>query len=423
MDDATVAFQNLGISLLLGLLVGLQRERTSAELGGLRTFPLIAVLGTVSALLAGQFGGWIVAAALLGVVASVVIGNMHLLRTGNSQPGTTTEIAMLLMFAVGAYLVVGHREVAIAVGGGLAVLLQFKPELHGFAARLGDEDLRAIMQFVLISCIVLPILPNRAYGPFEVLNPFEIWLMVVLIVGISLGGYVAYKFLGQRAGTALSGILGGAISSTATTVSYSRRTANAAENASLAALVIVIASLVLYVRVLIEIAAVSPSFLSAAFGPVIAMMVFGVLPLLIVGLFVRREPTAPLEQKNPTELRSAMTFAGLYAVVLLALAAAKEYLGGEGLYLVAGLSGLTDMDAITLSTSRLVEAERLSAANGWRLIIVAAMSNLCFKGLMVGLLGHRKLFAQIVLYFGLSIAGGAVLLALWPDWKLVLPSQ
>ena len=149
-----------------------------------------------------------------------------------SHHGTTTDVAMLLMFAVGVFIVVGSIPVAIAVGGGVAVLLQFKPELHRIAQRLGDEDLRAIMQFVLITCIILPVLPNHNYGPgrfihpgkpiaaLDVLNPWQIWLMVVLVVGLSLTGYIVYKFFGRNAGILLGGILGGAISSTATTVSY-----------------------------------------------------------------------------------------------------------------------------------------------------------------------------------------------------------
>ena len=139
----------------------------------------------------------------------------------------TTEVAILVMYVVGAYLVVGERMVAVAVGATVAVLLQFKPELHGIAARLGDQDLRAIMTFALITCIILPVLPNTTYevvSPLDVLNPFEIWMMVVLMVGISLTGYLVYKFFGRNAGILLGGVLGGAVSSTATTLSYAKRT-------------------------------------------------------------------------------------------------------------------------------------------------------------------------------------------------------
>jgi len=218
MGRGSIVFQ-LAIALGLGLLVGLQREHVTKRLGGVRTFPLVTMLGAISGLLAQSFGGWMVAAGLLALTGIIVIGDLAELREDKLDPGVTTEVAMLLMFVIGAYLVVGRREVAIALGGAVAVLLQFKGELHGIARKLGEDDLRAIMQFVLISCIILPVLPDKTYGPYAVINPRNIWLMIVLIVGLSLSGYIAYKFFGSKVGVVLSGILGGLISSTATTVS------------------------------------------------------------------------------------------------------------------------------------------------------------------------------------------------------------
>ncbi len=164
----------------------------------MRTFPLITVLGTVSAVLGQSFGGWVVAAALLGIATLLAWSHWVRVHENDAGAGTTTDMAALLMFGVGSLLVVAPLAIAVAIGGGVAVLLQFKPELHGLAQRLGDDDLRAIMQFVLITCIILPVLPDKLFGPpgLEVLNPRETWLMVVLIVGINLGGYIAYKFLG-----------------------------------------------------------------------------------------------------------------------------------------------------------------------------------------------------------------------------------
>jgi uncharacterized membrane protein (DUF4010 family) len=241
-DDVAATFQRLGAALLLGMLVGLQRQRTST-MAGLRTFPIITLLGTLAALVDRQLGagGWVIGAAMLSTAAMMVVGNIHQIRQATGDGGITTEAAVLFMFALGAYLAYGDLVIAVALGAGTAVLLQFKGELHGIAARLGDQDLRAIMQFALITCIVLPILPNREFGPLAVLNPFKTWLMVVLIVGISLGGYIVYKFWGARAGILLGGILGGAISSTATTASYARRTAASPETTPLAAAVILIA--------------------------------------------------------------------------------------------------------------------------------------------------------------------------------------
>ncbi|MGO8692003.1 MAG: MgtC/SapB family protein [Thermoguttaceae bacterium] len=415
-------FQQLGISLLLGLLVGLQREHAAAGAAGLRTFPLISVLGTVSALLAAQFGGWIVAAGLLGIVAVLVTGHLNRPAGTEAGRGTTTDVAMLLMFAVGALLVMGPAEmkVAVAVGGGVAVLLQFKPELHGIARRLGDEDLKAIMQFVLITCIVLPLLPNRrlalplppGYAALDVLNPFEIWLMVVLIVGLGLGGYIFYKFFGRDAGTLLGGVLGGAISSTATTISYARGARDGAGAARAAAVVIMIASTVSCLRVLAAVAVVAPKFLLTVAAPVGVLMVLTLAPALGMWLWHRRQPASAPEHQNPTQLRSAIVFGVMYAVVLLALAGAQKFAGGHGLYAVAGLSGLTEMDAITLSTARMSLGDLLVAGIGWRLIVIAVMANMVSKTVLAGLLGGFRLLGEMALLFAAAMAGGAAMLAL-----------
>ena len=258
------------------------------------------------------------------------------------------------------------------------------------------------MQFALISMVVLPVLPDRAYGPYGVFNPFEIWLMVVLIVGISLVGYVAYKLLGAKDGAVLGGVLGGVISSTATTVSSARRAATTrrrrtrriSDHDRLGAMV----------RVMIEIAFVaSGSFLRLAL-PLGAML--GSMALIAAGayLFTRKEPAELGEQKNPAYLDAALLFALIYAIIKLAVAAAKEHFGAAGLYLVGVISGLTDMDAITLSTSQLVNQGRLETQTAWRLILVASLANLVFKAGIVAVIGGRALLKYVVAAFGAAFA-------------------
>jgi uncharacterized membrane protein (DUF4010 family) len=318
--------------------------------------------------------------------------------------------------------------VAVAVGGSVAVLLQFKGELHGVATKLGDEDLRAVMQFVLISCIILPVLPNTSFGPaklfgigpaaLDVFNPFETWLMVVLIVGMSLGGYIVYKFFGHNAGILLGGVLGGAISSTATTVSYARREKDQSLSVRAAAIVILIASTISFVRVLIAVAIFGnkPEFLLRCLGPVGILMGLTFLPSLVLWWCDRKQPHSMPPQQNPTQLKSALVFGVMYAVVLFALAAAQQFIDGKGLYAVAGISGLTEMDAITLSTARMSNVEQLDPNNmnilhdGWRLIVLAAMANMVSKAFLAGVLGGRDLFKQILLLFSLPLAGGAAIL-------------
>ena len=296
----------------------------------------------------------------------------------------------------------------------VAILLELKPELHGIVARLGDADIKAIMQFVLISCIILPVLPNQVYGWYDVLNPREIWWMIVLVVGISLGGYVVWKFFGQQAGIVLGGILGGTISSTATAVSFAKRSRLAPSSVRAAAAVIMISTTVSFIRVTIEMAVVGQDFLLKCVLPMSVLVSVAFL-LCVIGWYgTRKETQAMPEQANPTELKSALIFGALYALILFAVAATRVQFENSGLFVVAVLSGLTDMDAITLSTSRMVSAGRLTAETGWRVIVAAAMANLIFKAGLIAMLGHRKLFLRIAILFGILVFVGSVLMATLP---------
>lgn len=407
-------FEDLGISFLLGLLVGLQRQHVLAPLGGIRTFPLVTVFGTVCGLLASTFGGWIVAVGLASVVATAVVGKLTTPNPGDGHTGLTTAVAMPLMYAVGAYLVNGDKSVAVAVGGIVAILLEMKLELHGIVAKLGDTDIKAIMQFVLISFIVLPVLPNQTFGWYDVLNPREIWWMVVLVVGMSLGGYIVWKFFGQHAGTVLGGILGGTISSTATAVSFARRSRLAPSSGRTASTVIMISTTVSFIRVAIEMAVVGQGAMLKAAVPMAILISGGILLCLVEWFGSRQETEAISQQTNPTELKSALVFGALYVIILFAVAATKVHFEKTGLLVVAALSGLTDMDAITLSTSRMVSAGRLTADTGWKVIVSAVMANLIFKAALVAMLGHRKLFVRVAILFGILVIVGGVLIAAFP---------
>lgn len=408
-------FVQLGISMLLGLLVGLQRQRTEASVGGIRTFPLIAAFGTLCGLLAIEHGGWVIAAGLIALAALLVVSNFMLARGGDTDAGQTTEVAALLLYGIGAYVVFGALAVAVALGGAIAVLLHYKDLLHAFAAKIGERDVTAIMQFVLITLVILPVLPNQAYGPYAVLNPFQIWLMVVLIVAISLVGYVAYKLFGAKEGAVLGGVIGGLVSSTATTVSFARRTAAAPSSAGLAALVIMIASGSVFARVIAEVGVVAPEHFRQIVPPLAAMLAVSVVIAAALYLHTREHHASMPEQGNPADLRTAMIFGGMYALIVFFVAAAKTEFGEQGLYGVAVLSGLTDMDVITLSTSQLVKQGRLETGTAWRMILVASLANLGFKGVLVASLGSRVLFRDIAVAFGVAIVAGIGMLWLWPN--------
>jgi len=416
MEPSTV--QALLLAAALGLLVGLQREWATREVAGIRSFALITILGALTGILLPQVGGWVVAAGLLSVAAILVVGDLVQARAGNTpDPGVTTEVAALVMFLVGALVGSGAFVEGTVVGGVAALLLQWKRPLHALVHALGEGDLRAIFQFVLLAMVILPVLPNRYFGPYGVLNPFHIWLMVVLIVGISIGAYVAQRILGQRGGALVAGFLGGLISSTATTVSYARQAGSRPELVPAATVVLLLASAVVFVRVLGEIALVAPHEFPVMAPPLVAMLAWLVVITLYFGWRGKREleQTRPQEPEPPSELRTAIVFGLLYAVVLVGVAAAREHLGGGALYLVAALSGLTDMDAITLSTAQLARAGRLEAETAWRLILVGGIANLVFKGGVVWLMAPRTLFLRIAGAFAAAGAGGGGILLLWPE--------
>ena len=321
------------------------------------------------------------------------------------------------MYGVGALLILGPPEIAIAIGGITAVLLHFKGELQTAVSRLTARDMRVIMQFALISLVILPVLPDRTYGPYQVINPRNIWLMVVLIVGIGLSGYIAYKFFGEKTGLLLSGLLGGMVSSTATTVSFSRQSKLSKSDCRTATIVILLASTVVYVRVMLEMAAVAPSLLRVAAGPITVLLLIGLAAVAIFSRWSQKAGEKLPEPTNPSELKSALFFALLYSFVLFMVALTTDkfgQFGNRGLYLVAFISGLTDVDAITLSTAQLVRLDRLPVSEAWRLVVGAILSNLVFKLGTVLFLGARQLKVQLSIILTMTIIVGLLLLKFWP---------
>ncbi len=407
--DLTTAAARLGIALCLGLLVGLQRQRVNHPLAGLRTFGMIAVFGGVCALLGQSLGPWLVPAGLLAAVAAMLVGVWRIGAQADG-PQLTTVFAALIMYGVGAMSVLGDPILCAVVTGALTVLLHAKDRLHHLVAGLGTADVTAVMQFILITLVILPILPDRTFGPYQVFNPREAWLLVVLIVTIGLGGYVAYKLLGSRAGSLLGAILGGLISSTATTVSYARRTA-AGQGVGLAAMAIMLASAISAIRVIGIIVVVAPSQ-AAVFWPPLAILA-GLMLVQAAGLWftARDEHEGATEHKNPAQLGTALVFAGLYGVVLIGVAWARDTLGPNAIYGVAAASGATDMDAIALSTARLVDKGQLDPQVAWRAVVIGLLANAVFKAGAAATLGSRRLAVLVGLMFGAVVAAGV--LAIW----------
>jgi uncharacterized membrane protein (DUF4010 family) len=414
MTNDTELLQSLGIALGLGLLVGLQREWEHNRLAGLRTFAFVSLFGALSGMLAQAHGGWVMGAALVAFAAIVVPGYVASLRDKEADPGLTTEIALLVMFATGAITMLGHRIVAVVIAGSVMVLLQGKKPLHQMVHKIGENDLREIARLVLIGLVILPLLPNKSYGYEGVVNPFAIWLMVVLIVGISLAAYLASKLMGRSRGAAVAGILGGLISSTATTASVARRSKAPQSHPQPLAVIALISAAVVFVRVIVEVMIVGPGVIEKMLPPLLAMMVLaGVIAAVAYRLMMKSE-LQPSEEPPPSELKGAVMFGLLYVIVLFAVSFAKEHFGQAGLFVVAAISGLTDMDAITLSTASLSNAGQLDADTAWRVIMTGGLANILFKTALVLGMGSRAFIKPVLLGFTATFVGGLLILLFWP---------
>ncbi|MBA6152316.1 MgtC/SapB family protein [Gelidibacter maritimus] len=409
----------LGIAFGLGLLVGMQREKHNKDqIAGVRTFTLISVLGVVAGFLTRLYENpYVLPLTGLAMAAMLITANiMKLKKQDNPTLGQTTEMAALLMFAIGAYLVVGDRVVGVIMGAAIAILLYVKDHLHRFIGDLEDNDVSAIMILAGISLIILPILPDETFGPLNVLNLRNIWLMVTLIVGISVIGYFIYKFIGKKYGILSNGILGGIISSTATTVSYARFTKNGKNIHKASAFVIFAAATVSLVRVMIEIGAVIPAQLSKVVLPIVALFILMIGLSVVLFYLINKESTSDdmPKPKNPAQLTSALMFGAIYAFILLAVAFTEQELGNSGLYVAAFIGGLANKDAITLSLSQSI-GNGLETNFGWRLIVVACLSNFLFKIVLCAILGTKVLTKWMALFFGAAIGGGLLILWLWPE--------
>ena len=395
------------LSLGIGLLMGLERERNPASRAGLRTFGLVTLLGTVCAVLAVRTESpWLIAAGLV-VVGAMMISAYHR-QPDASDLGTTSVVALLLAFCYGAMVWYGYRTVAVMLAIMTTILLYFKAELQTVSKQLTRRDITSVLQFCVLSLVILPILPDRNFGPYDTLNPYQVWWMVVLISGVSLAGYAALRIVGQRHGAPILGLLGGLASSTATTLVYARHARASTALIQLSLVVILTANLIVLVRLATVAAIVQPGILPTLLPVLGAGLVAGVAFVTYAWRKMEGSDELPeLDLRNPTELATALTFGAVYAVVLLLSAALSDKAGNLGLYVVALVSGLTDVDAITLSTLRLFGQGKLAAEEATTAILLAMLANLAFKfGIVVSVAGSA-LAKRLITGF-LAVAAGCV---------------
>jgi len=410
MDSPIAAFERLLVALLVGLLIGLDRERTELRkahrlFAGVRTFPLIALAGAVPMLLMDVAGPGLLIVSFLAVAAVAVVSYVRGSAAGDI--GATTEMAALATFLLGVLAGAGQLLVAGAAGVAVAVLLVAKPRLEGFSKALTAEELSAALELAVISVIVLPLLPNHGYGPWQVFNPFHIWLVVVLVSALSFCGFIAMRLWGQRQGLIIAGLVGSLVSSTAVTMAMASRARASARLANPAASATVLASTVMCLRVAVLTGVVAAGILPWLLPVIGAMTVSGLVAawLLRGGKETEAEPEATFS--NPFSLTAALTFALVYTLVLLGVEAARHYIGPQGLYLAAVVSALVDVDAISLAI-----AQTAPSTMGWQAaatgVAIASVTNTLVKLAIAMVAGAGRFRSRVAAALGAMAAVGAV---------------
>jgi uncharacterized membrane protein (DUF4010 family) len=411
MPPAAELALDLATALAAGLLIGTERgwrARDSDDshlVAGIRTFGLVGLLGGLTALLASHLGlaAWLAIAALVGLHA--LAGYFGELRRSGDL-GLTSAIALLLTFMLGSLALAHDRSLAAGGAVVVALLLSLKDPLHSGLRKLSEQELSGTLKLLFISLVLLPVLPNQGYGPWQAFNPYAVWWMVVLIAAIGFIAYVAIRVVGTRHGLLITALLGGIVSSTAMTVTLSRLR-DGRQLRALLACALLATSALMFPRVLLEVGVINPTLLPPLSLPLgLAGLVYAGGALVfyrIAGNELHEQVEPPL--KNPFELGPALRFAALLALILLLIEAARAWFGDAGVYGVAALSGLTDVDAITLSLARNARGD-LAAEVAIRGIYLAALSNSLVKAALIALIGGRELALRTLPVMGLGLLVG-----------------
>ncbi|WP_151633194.1 MgtC/SapB family protein [Noviherbaspirillum aerium] len=427
--------QSFLIALLIGALIGIDREKKKdAEPGhtaGIRTYILLALVGAAAAWISLELETpWVFVAALLAVSAAVIAGYISQNRAQDDAIGLTSEIAAIAVCLLGAMVVVGYPSLAVALAVVTSAVLAYKQPLHGLVGHIGSDDIFAGIKLLIASFIILPLLPDAAIDPWGAINPYKLWLLVIMIAALSLVGYVATRMLGKTRGTAITGLTGGLVSSTATTLNFARASRNEAEPADGHAVTagVLLAWLIMFVRTAVLVAFINPAVLQTMWIPFAAM---GGVTAAFAGwhyfagtkLAAKRKPdagktpeTAGMALRNPFSLGAAIQFGVVFAMVLLAVKFAQENAPGVGVYVVSALAGSVDVDAITLSIAESTN-ESTGQTHAATAISIAALANTAVKCAMVIVLGTGAARRQVaVATAAIFLAGGA-----WLWLKAMLP--
>lgn len=416
--------QNFVIALLLGALVGIEREKHRRDehpnsFGGLRTYILFAQAGAVSAWLSLQMqSSWLFVITVLVVALAVLIAYVLENRSNPNTLGLTSEISAITVTLLGGAVMFGYAELAVMLGILTSAILTFKQPLHGLVNKIGMDDLYAGLKLLIASFIVLPLLPNTPVDPWQALNPYKLWLLVILISSLSLLGYVAVRWLGAAHGAVVTGISGGLASSTAVTLSFAR--SSKVESDPLAADTqacgLLLAWLVMFIRVMVTVTIVFKPLLAALWLPFSVMAFTTAVMAAVFYWHGSRRYQAPQQSSvkvtNPFSLLAAIKFGALFAAILLLVKLTEHYAAEEGLYLLAAVAGLTDVDAITLSMSEYGSQSAAALTTAAVAITIAALSNTVVKCALVYTLGARALANKVLLATAAILTAGIISISL-----------
>lgn len=407
-------FQRLSVALAIGLLVGLERgwkardEAAGQRTAGFRTYALTGLLGGVSAVLASHTSPVVLGAAFVAFTGAFAAFSWLEARAEKTF-SVTGVVAGMLTFGLGAYAVLGELQVAVAAAVAATLLLALRQTLHGWLRRISWEEMRAVLILLAMSFLLLPVLPDRPVDPWDSINPAEIWLLAIIIAALSFAGYVAVRLMGDQAGIAFAALAGGLASSTATTLTFARLAKEHREASALLAGGALLAGAVMFARILVVVAVLNQALLPLVAWPVGAAG----LAMLACGFWLvwRRMNGADdkplLRLKNPFDLGTALKLAGFIAVISVVAKIVSEKAGDAGVFAVAAVSGLADVDALTLSMTRLSPAS-VPAATAALAIAIAAGVNTVVKAVMATTVGTVRMGAIMGAVSAAALAAGAV---------------
>jgi uncharacterized membrane protein (DUF4010 family) len=408
--------RSLIVSASLGALIGLIRqwaeqqesETNEGDSAGLRTFILWAILGYAAAFVSSEFSPF-------AFVAAMTLVGLHILLHGirdeqNNTVGLTTGAAGLITYFLGALVFWNQLTLAVVLAALTMIVLGIKQFSHAWTREFTPQDIRSTLQFVAVSGVILPLVPNTGFGPYDAINPYSLWWMVVLISGLGFVGYILMRWLGARSGVILTGLIGGLASSTATTLAFSRESKTYPELSSSFGLAIIMACTIMLGRVLMVLGFIYPEFITVLWLPFLIMAVPGLIYGLIVYFLKHKEDTTMElpELKNPLSLSIAIKFGLIYGVISVLVKVSNQLDLSNGLLALSFLSGLTDLDAIALSITNNLKDGSVALQLAGRAVIVAAIANTILKAGLVMSLGAPELRKQMSVAFGGLVFAGVI---------------